>query len=175
MRGDGERISDREGRRSQAAAAKRRIVEQAMEPGASIARATWCTTGGTSIARADWGRSPSTAFVCCGEHKRVPKQPRRPPDQRRQSRTTRARAWLESLHEWLQSTLTVVSRKSEIAAAIRYALGGWYALLRYSEDGHIEIDNNAAERALRAVALGRKNYLFADRILVANGPRLSTV
>ena len=37
----------------------------------------------------------------------------------------------------------------------------WKALLRYSDDGHIEIDNNAAERALRAVALGRKNYLFA--------------
>ena len=59
------------------------------------------------------------------------------------------------------STLAVVSRKSEIAAAIRYALGRWRALLRYSEDGTIEIDNNAAERALRAVALGRKNYLFA--------------
>ena len=68
---------------------------------------------------------------------------------------------LESLHEWLQSTLALVSRKSEIAAAIRYALGRWRALLRYSEDGTIEIDNNAAERALRAVALGRKNYLFA--------------
>ena len=61
----------------------------------------------------------------------------------------------------MQATLTAVSRKSEIAAAIRYALGRWRALLRYSEDGHIEIDNNAAERALRAVALGRKNYLFA--------------
>lgn len=54
-----------------------------------------------------------------------------------------------------------MSKKSEIVAAIRYALGRWRALLRYAEDGHIEIDNNAAERALRAVALGRKNYLFA--------------
>ena len=85
----------------------------------------------------------------------------RPPDERRATRTTRARPLLESLHQWLQSTLAVVSRKSEIAAAIRYALGRWRALLRYSEDGTIEIDNNAAERALRAVALGRKNYLFA--------------
>ena len=48
---------------------------------------------------------------------------------------------LEALHQWLQSTLAVVSRKSEIAAAIRYALGRWRALLRYSEDGDIEIDN----------------------------------
>ncbi len=55
----------------------------------------------------------------------------------------------------------MVSKKSEIAAAIRYALGRWRALLRYCEDCNIEIDKNAAERALRAVALGRKNYLFA--------------
>jgi hypothetical protein len=45
--------------------------------------------------------------------------------------------------------------------AIRYTLTLWEALTRYCEDGHLEIDNNAAERALRAVAVGRKNYLFA--------------
>ena len=45
--------------------------------------------------------------------------------------------------------------------AIRYALSRWDALMRYIDDGHIEIDNNAAERSLRGVALGRKNYLFA--------------
>ena len=54
-----------------------------------------------------------------------------------------------------------LSRKSDTAAAIRYALSRWPALMRYGDDGRIEIDNNAAERALRAVALGRKNYLFA--------------
>jgi len=48
-----------------------------------------------------------------------------------------------------------------VAVAIRYALERWSALLRYCENGRIEMDNNAAERALRAVALGRKNYLFA--------------
>ena len=48
-----------------------------------------------------------------------------------------------------------------MAGAIRYALARWPALTLYLEDGLIEIDNNAAERALRAVALGRKNYLFA--------------
>jgi transposase len=85
----------------------------------------------------------------------------RPPEERLAARTTRARPLLESFRQWLERTLTAVSRKSEIAAAIRYALGRWRALLRYCEDGHIEIDNNAAERALRAVALGRKNYLFA--------------
>ena len=85
----------------------------------------------------------------------------RPPDERLQVRTSRAAPLLDSLHQWLQATLAKVSKKSEIAVAIRYALGRWRALLRYAEDGHIEIDNNAAERALRAVALGRKNYLFA--------------
>ena len=85
----------------------------------------------------------------------------RPPEERLQARMTRARPLLDSLHPWLQTTLVMVSKKSEIAAAIRYALGRWRALLCYCDDGHIEIDNNSAERALRAVALGRKNYLFA--------------
>ena len=62
---------------------------------------------------------------------------------------------------WLQAVLRKVSGKSELAKAIRYALTRWEALVRYVDDGRLEIDNNAAERALRAVALGRKNYLFA--------------
>jgi transposase len=48
-----------------------------------------------------------------------------------------------------------------MAGAIRYAISRWIALTRYLEDGAVEIDNNAAERPLRVVALGRKNYLFA--------------
>jgi transposase len=85
----------------------------------------------------------------------------RSPDERKQIRGARSRLLLIALHEWMQSTLTKVSRKSEIAGAIVYALGRWPALLRYCTDGLLEIDNNAAERALRAVAIGRKNYLFA--------------
>ena len=53
-----------------------------------------------------------------------------------------------------------VSAKSELAKAIGYSLTRWRALTRYRDDGRIEIDNNAAERALRGVALGRNNYLF---------------
>lgn len=53
------------------------------------------------------------------------------------------------------------SKKSDLARAIGYTLSRWTALTRYCDDGRIEIDNNAAERALRAIALGRKNYLFA--------------
>jgi transposase len=85
----------------------------------------------------------------------------RPPDERQQVRTTRARPLLQSFQEWFEVSLTKLSRKSETTAAIRYALGLWEALKRYCDDGRLEIDNNAAERALRVVALGRKNYLFA--------------
>ena len=52
-------------------------------------------------------------------------------------------------------------QKSDTATAIRYALSRWRVLTRYVEDGVLEIDNTAAERALRVVALGRKNFLFA--------------
>jgi hypothetical protein len=69
-------------------------------------------------------------------------------------RQARARPLLIALHEWLKATLARVSRKSEMAAAIGYALARWPALVRYCDHGQIEIDNNAAERALRAVAVG---------------------
>jgi transposase len=65
------------------------------------------------------------------------------------------------MRTWFTQTLERISQKSETAKAIRYALTRWEALGRYCDDGRIEIDNNAAERALRCVALGRKNYLFA--------------
>jgi transposase len=76
-------------------------------------------------------------------------------------RQARARPLMDDLHRWFNKTLTSLSRKSDTAAAIRYALSRWRALGRYLDDGSIEIDNSAAERALRVVALGRKNYLFA--------------
>ncbi len=85
----------------------------------------------------------------------------RPPDQRRTERRARAGPLLDQMHGWLSAQLTQLSSRSVLAAAIKYALARWPALIRYRDDGCLEIDNNAAERALRAVALGRKNYLFA--------------
>ncbi len=85
----------------------------------------------------------------------------KPPDERRAVRQAQSKPLLDSLSQWFEATLPKLSRKSETTAAIRYALSRWDALTRYIEDGHIEIDNNAAERSLRGVALGRKNYLFA--------------
>jgi transposase len=85
----------------------------------------------------------------------------RTPAERATLRQSRAGPLLEALHDWLTLTLTRISKKSALANAIRYALSRWTALTHYRDDGRLEIDNNAAERALRAVALGRKNYLFA--------------
>ena len=82
-------------------------------------------------------------------------------DERKRVRNQRAGPLLDDLKRWLQQCLTKLSRKSDVAVAIHYALGLWTPLVRYRDDGALEIDNNAAERALRAVALGRKNYLFA--------------
>jgi transposase len=58
-----------------------------------------------------------------------------------------------------EPTLTQVSAKSPMALAVGYALSNWTALTQFVDDGRIEAHNNAAERALRCVALGRKNYL----------------
>ncbi len=85
----------------------------------------------------------------------------KPAEERLAVRQARAGPELESLYAWLHATVTTLSRKSELALAIRYALSRWAALTGYRDDGRLEIDNNAAERALRVVALGRKNWLFA--------------
>src|SRR5207247_1592503 len=61
----------------------------------------------------------------------------------------------------LDLQLATVSGKSTIAEAIRYALTRWAGLTHFLDDGRIEIDSNAVERAIRPIALGRKNHLFA--------------
>jgi transposase len=86
---------------------------------------------------------------------------RLPPDERQRLRQEKARPLLDELKTWLEGTARRLSAKSELASAMRYALGRWLALTRYLDDGRLEIDNNTVERALRGVALGRKNYLFA--------------
>jgi hypothetical protein len=95
------------------------------------------------------------------------------PERRRSERQARAGPLLQGLRTWLEATLTKLSRKSDLAIAVRYAMSRWQALGRYIDDGRLEIDNNAAERALRGVALGRKNWLFAgsDR----GGERAATI
>ena len=85
----------------------------------------------------------------------------RPAEERATQRQARAGPILESLCAWLDKTLARVSGRSDLAVAIRYALSRWEALTRYVADGRLEIDNNPVERAIRPLALGRKNWLFA--------------
>lgn len=84
----------------------------------------------------------------------------KPPDIRCSVRRDQARPILDDFRGWMEKMRQSLSRKSDTAAAIGYALSHWRALTRYIDDGMLEIDNSAAERALRAVSIGRKNYLF---------------
>ncbi|VVE86065.1 transposase [Pandoraea sputorum] len=83
------------------------------------------------------------------------------PDVRLSARKQRSAPLLTELKAWLEHSLSQVSAKSGLAKAIRYSLGHWHALTHYCEDGRVEVDNNTAERAIRPLVLGRRNYLFA--------------
>ena len=82
------------------------------------------------------------------------------PDQRAEIRQAEAKPAFDSLEAWLITQLNDISGKSPLAAAIRYGLTRMARLRPYLDHGILEIDNNTAERAMRSVALGRKNYLF---------------
>jgi len=84
----------------------------------------------------------------------------KPPDERAQVRQDRAKPLLNDLDAWLKSELTKVSAKSTLGKAIRYALTRIPKVRPYLEQGFLELDNNFAERSIRGIALGRKNYLF---------------
>ena len=83
-----------------------------------------------------------------------------PPDIRAALRRAHAAPLFDDLERWLALQLTTISGKSPLAAAIRYALTRMERLRPYLDNGNLELDNNAAERGMRAIALGRKNYLF---------------
>lgn len=81
-------------------------------------------------------------------------------DVRRAVRQARAVPLLHTLQQWMTATRAQLEKGSALAAAFDYGLKRWTELSRYTEDGHLEIDNNSAERSVRGVAVGRKNYLF---------------
>ena len=85
----------------------------------------------------------------------------RPADQRRAERQARSRPVIEALESWLRAKLETISQKGKLAEAIRYALSRWEGLTRFLDDGRIELDSNVVERAIRPLALNRKNALFA--------------
>jgi transposase len=84
-----------------------------------------------------------------------------PPGQRLAVRQQDAVPLLAALKTFFEKALTEISGKSTLAKAIRYALARWAALTRYTTDGRLEMTNNAVERAIRPLAMTRKNYLFA--------------
>ena len=83
-----------------------------------------------------------------------------PPAERAGLRCAHAGPILDDFKQWLDQTLPQAPPRSALAQAIGYSLNRWTALLRYRDDGMLNIDNNPVERTLRGVALGRKNYLF---------------
>ncbi|PTM46628.1 transposase [Phreatobacter oligotrophus] len=85
----------------------------------------------------------------------------RSPDERRTARQHRSRPLIAAMEPWLRDKLALVSQKSKLAEAIRYALSRWAGLTRFLDDGRIEIDSNVVERSIRPIALNRKNALFA--------------
>jgi len=82
-------------------------------------------------------------------------------EERRDIRQARSRAIVDALEPWLKAKLALISQKSKLAEAIRYALSRWQGLCRFLDDGRVEIDSNVVERAIRPIALNRKNALFA--------------
>jgi hypothetical protein len=75
-------------------------------------------------------------------------------------RQARSKPILDDIRTYLEREQPKVLPKSPEGQAIAYALSNWKALTRYCDDGNLEIDNNSAERSLRGVAVGRKNWLF---------------
>jgi len=90
-------------------------------------------------------------------------------DERRALRQEKSRPILEALEPWLKAKLGLISQKTKLADAIRYALSRWEGLTRFVDDGRIEIDSNTVERSIRGLTLTRKNALFAGHDRGAGG------
>ena len=91
---------------------------------------------------------------------------------RRQIRQQKSEPILQQLKSWLDKTQPHITPQSALGKAISYLSNNWSRLIRYLEGGHLPIDNNPAERAIRQVALGRKNWMFAGS---AKGGRAAVV
>ena len=94
-------------------------------------------------------------------------------EERRTVRNAQSRPLIEAMKPWLEMELGRIPGRGGLAEAIRYALSRWPALCRFLEDGRVDLDNNPVERAIRPIALGRKNHLFAGSD--GGGARWATV
>jgi hypothetical protein len=82
-------------------------------------------------------------------------------DERRVIWQETSRSVIHALEPWLREQRTLISQKTKLTEAIRYALSRWTGLTRFLDDVRIEIDSNVVERTIRPIALNRKNLLFA--------------
>jgi transposase len=92
-----------------------------------------------------------------------------PPEVRRALRQEKAKPLVDALKPWLETNLAKVPKGSKLGEALGYGLNQWDGLVRYLDDGRIEIDSNTVERSIRPLALTRKNALFAGHDLGAAG------
>ena len=84
-----------------------------------------------------------------------------PAEERRSIRQARSKPLVDAFERWARAQLGAISRKGYLANAINYGLNRWASFTLFLEDGRIAIDNNAAERAMRPIGIGRRNWLFA--------------
>jgi hypothetical protein len=84
------------------------------------------------------------------------------PEERLTLRNQRSRKIAENFHEWLLEIRSGILPKSLLGTAVTYGLNQWENLVRFLEDGRIELDNNRAERSIKPFVIGRKNWLFAN-------------
>lgn len=82
-------------------------------------------------------------------------------EERRSIRQSKSKPIVEAFETWARAQLNAISRKGDLAKAINYGFNRWASFTLFLEDGRIAIDNNAAERAMRPIGIGRKNWLFA--------------
>jgi hypothetical protein len=84
------------------------------------------------------------------------------PEQIYKKRQKESKPLLEAFQQWLRAHLPQVAPKSKLAEAMGYALNQWPSLITYLEDGRLDIDNNASERAIKPFVIGRKNWMFSN-------------
>src|SRR3954463_16564479 len=128
------------------------------------AAAVRCTSSARASARCSTPGSPIAAEALrrIGELYAVEASIRgRSAEKRKNVRRGRSLPLITAMKIWLEAELIRLPPRGGVADAIRYALGRWPALCRFLDDGRIELDNNTVERAIRPIALGRKNHLFA--------------
>ena len=94
------------------------------------------------------------------------------PAEKQVYREEHATPLLEEYKAWLDKSILQVPPKSALGKAIAYSLNQWPKLTRYLEDGHLNIDNNRAERAVKPFVIGRKNWLFSN---TASGAHASSI